>query len=456
MVSPQPESQRLTIVLPTTGEFDSRTFRIASSLAARGHTVTVIARRARDLPDQELHPAGYRLVRVGWDPVDGLPGPIRPLVRRLPRGVRSESAGGVSDSLAPVATGDPVRASAPLWRRAVRRTSRLASRAGASALRLVAIGLTVRSQGAAALRVAPRADLVHAMAYMGIPVGLRLGRRDGVPVVYDARDIYVDAQNIARMPGPLRAVFARIERGWARAASRVVTVNAPYGEVMAGRWGVPMPAVVLNCSSRQLAPATAARRFHERLGLNSAARVVLYQGGFSRDRGIEQLLEAIRSIVDAVLVLLGYGVLAGEIQHRIEADGLAHRAFVISGVPPDELLGWVASADVVAIPIQPSSLNHRLTTPNKLFEAMAVGVPVVAADLPGMATIVRETGCGILCDPSEPASIAAAVRAILDGPEAERAAMRARALAAAHEQYNWEAQLDVLVAEYTRLTGKPW
>ena len=50
---------------------------------------------------------------------------------------------------------------------------------------------------------------------------------------------------------------------------------------------------------------------------------------------------------------------------------------------PTELLDWVAAADVVAMPIQPSTLNHRLTTPNKLFEALAAGVPVVASDLPG-------------------------------------------------------------------------
>ena len=85
-------------------------------------------------------------------------------------------------------------------------------------------------------------------------------------------------------------------------------------------------------------------------------------------------------------------------------------------VPPDELLGWVAAADVVAMPIQPSTLNHRLTTPNKLFEAMAVGVPVVASDLPGMAPIVRETGCGVVCDPTDPAAIAAAIASILDAP----------------------------------------
>ena len=64
------------------------------------------------------------------------------------------------------------------------------------------------------------------------------------------------------------------------------------------------------------------------------------------------------------------------------------------------------------MPIQPTTLNHRLTTPNKLLEAIAVGVPVVASDLPGMAVIATESG-GELCDPEDPVSIAAAVRRIL-------------------------------------------
>ena len=109
------------------------------------------------------------------------------------------------------------------------------------------------------------------------------------------------------------------------------------------------------------------------------------------------------------------------------------------------------------MPIQPTTLNHRLTTPNKLFEAMAAGVPVVASDLPGMAGIVRETGCGVLCDPTDPAAIADGDP--LDPRRArtpERAAYRERALAAARGEYNWEAQVEVLLAEYGRLTGRPW
>src|SRR6185437_15775853 len=56
--------QRAVLVLPTTGEFDSRAYRIGRALAERGHEVTMIARAGPGLPVEEHHPAGYRILRV--------------------------------------------------------------------------------------------------------------------------------------------------------------------------------------------------------------------------------------------------------------------------------------------------------------------------------------------------------------------------------------------------------
>ncbi len=445
--------QRLCLVLPTTAEFDSRTYRIASAFAARGHEVTVLARLRPGLPVEEAGPGGYRIVRVPVSAVDGLPLPG--WTRRTIAGVRlRQKARGTVASPAKAAgevasdwSGRAANRSA-----AGGRLRRLAS----ATVRVAAIVLTVRSQVRATRDVAPAADLFHGMAYMGIPVALDVGRRLGAAVVYDARDIYADANNLARLPRIARRVLGWVERRWARRADRVVTVNRPYADVMAERFGVAMPAIVLNCSYR-FDPGDPPRRlFHERLGLAGSTRVVLYQGGFARDRGIEELLVAIRSIPDAILVLMGYGPLAEELEARASDPSVGGRVRVLAAVPPTELLSWVAAADVVAMPIQPTTLNHRLTTPNKLFEAMAAGVPVVASDLPGMAGIVRETGCGLLVDPTDPAAIAEAVCRILDAPPDERRAWRDRALAAAHETYNWERQVETLADEYAALTGRPW
>lgn len=461
--SPAPVSpQRLVLVLPTTGEFDSRTYRIASALAGRGHEVTVLARSGPGLAGDERHAAGYRIIRVAVSPTDGLPLPAvarRAIGRRWARrrGLPGPAPSG-SPADQPGAPSDPAQAVAPgPPERSPRNVGGPLRRVAAGAIRMAAIFLTVRSQARAARLVDPGGDVYHAMAYMGIPVALDLARRQvRARVVYDARDIYVEAGNLARLPRPVRALVAQVERRWARRADRVVTVNRPYAEVMAARWGVPLPAIVLNCAYRYAPAHPVERRFHERLRLDPGQRVVLYQGGLSPHRGIEQLIEAIPLVDNAVLVLLGYGVLAHELETLARSPALAARVRLLPAVPPEELLDWVAAADVVAMPIQPSTLNHRLTTPNKLFEAIAAGVPVVTSDLPGMSGIVLETGCGLVCDPTDPGAIAAAIRAVIDAPETERLAIRRRALAAADDRYNWETQLAVLLAEYGSLTGRPW
>jgi glycosyltransferase involved in cell wall biosynthesis len=439
-----PEPQRLTIVLPSTGEHDSRTYRIATGLAERGHAVTVLARAGPGLADEARTADGYRVVRVPVSAVRGLPLPHR-LVRAIERR-RAAARGG------PSVVGDPDD-----------RPDRLdpggrLRRGWSAGLRLVRIWLTVRSQTRAARAVDPGADLYHGMAYMGIPVALDLGRRRQAPVVYDARDIYLEARNLARLPRPARWLFGRAERRWARRASRVATVNGAYAAVMAERFGVE-PLVVMNCSYRREAPAPGERprRFHERLGLGPEARVVLYHGGLAPERGIEQLLAALPDLGPAThLVLMGYGPLTGWLETEAASPVVGGRLHLLPAVAPSALIGWVASADVAVMAIQPTTLNHRLTTPNKLFEAMTAGVPVVAADLPGMATIVRETGCGVVCDPTDPVALGTAVRGILDAPPEVDAGFRSAAARAAAETYSWEAQLEVLVGEYGRLTGRPW
>jgi glycosyltransferase involved in cell wall biosynthesis len=183
---------------------------------------------------------------------------------------------------------------------------------------------------------------------------------------------------------------------------------------------------------------------------------VLYHGGLFPWRGIEQLIEAIPLVPGATLVLMGYGILEPTLKAWEADPATAGKVRVMGAVPPDQLHDWVAAADVAAMPIQGDTLNHRLTTPQKLFEAMAAGVPAVVSDLPGMRTIVRDSGSGILVDPTDTKAIAAAIRQIVELPEEDWLAWRQRCLAAAHDRYNWETQVEALLAEYGRLTGKPW
>lgn len=447
--------QHCVLVLPSTGEFDSRTYRISRTLHERGHDVTVLARWKPGLARDEVHPVGYRIQRVHADTLDGLPvfgSSLRDLVARVRRRRRAKAAGTATRG-SDTSTGASAGWAHPV---AVEQSPSTIGRLSESALRRVRIFLMLRSHRRNALRQAPAADIYHGMAYMGIGVALAIGKRHGGKVLYDSRDIYMVAANLAKLRGPAKWLLARAERRWAQHADRVLTVNVPYAEELARRFDVSMPLVVMNCSYRFTPPEPRERRFHDALGLAPETRVVLYQGGFSPERGIEELVQAIHGVPNAVLVCMGYGILEPRLRDWAASPEHAGKLFLLPAVDPTEVIPWVACADVVGTLFQPTTLNHRLSTPNKFLEAMAAGVPVVASDDPGTGPITRETGCGIAVNPTDIGAITAALRTILDAPEEERRAWKERALAAAHGTYNWETQVQGLLKEYGRLTGRPW
>jgi glycosyltransferase involved in cell wall biosynthesis len=292
------------------------------------------------------------------------------------------------------------------------------------------------------------------MAFMGIPVALDLARRAGAPAIYDARDIYLDSTNLSRLPGPLRSLLFRRERRWARRADRVITVNDGCADLLEARFGVPRPLVILNASPRRDAPLQPGRRFHDLLDLAPETRIVLYQGGFMPNRGLDVLLQAIPLVPQAHLVLLGFGPLRDELIARAAEPASGGRIHVLPAVPPEELADWVVSADVGVMPNQPRTLNERLSTPNKLFESLAVGLPVVSSDFPERRRIVIDDPdgpLGAVCDPTDPVALGAAIRSILDLDPAARADLRARCLRAAHERWNWETESARLVGLYAEL-----
>lgn len=295
------------------------------------------------------------------------------------------------------------------------------------------------------------ADIWHGMWAGSLPALDRLRRRYGGKTVYDSRDVYLHSRQFDRLDRVRRSILLRFERRWARASDAVITVNGAYADILARTLGVARPEIVMNCPVRYDPPEPRPDLIREALGLPRRCSVVLYQGNLITERGIEEAMDAILEVPDAVLVLLGYGSSRDRFTAQSVQAPFAGRVFVLPPVPPSELLEWTASSDVMVMAIQPTTLNHRYTTPQKLFEALAAGVPVVASDLPGMADIVRATDSGVLCDATSPVSIAAAIRQVLEQPPADLAAMRERARRAAHDTYNWDRQVTVLFEVYRRL-----
>lgn len=430
-LSPRSEPGSVALLLNNPFEADSRSWKLARSLAAADWTVTIVARTGDGLPRREERD-GFRLIRV-----------------EQPRPLAWLSTPRLPDA----ATGDPARPRRSL-------PARLRSTAIEIVGRPVQALRYLRLAGQWADRIAeaaPGADIWQAEGMITLPVALALRRRLGGRVVYDARDLQVESSRFARLPGPWRRLLARRERAWARAADATITANGAYAEVLRRTLGVSATIVFNGPPSppaedgRRTGPTEAPIR--DRLGIPASMRIVLCLGNVAPGRGVEQLCRAMVDVPDAELLVVGPG---GAYRERLRAEAArlpaADRIRFLPGVLPAEIPEWTAAADVAAMPIQPTTLNHRLTTPTRLFDALGAGVPVVASDLPGMGAIVRETGAGVLCDPTDPASIAEALRAVLDAPPERRQAFREAALAAARGPYAWERQMDRLLGVYRDLT----
>ncbi|HET7678350.1 MAG TPA: glycosyltransferase [Candidatus Limnocylindrales bacterium] len=432
---------RVAIVAANTFEHDSRLLRTATALAADGHAVTVVAFAAPGLAVEQTLREGVRVVRVDIDRT--VAGALRP----LPDGVRGALARALG--FEPEAT---VLPAAP---------AHGADRLRAPLRRLVEIAAHARRVGPwtdAVVRAAPDAQVFHAKALIALPVIRAAAARTGGGFVYDIADIHTEAARLGRMPAPVRALVRGREAAWVREAAGLTAVSEAVAAEVERRFGVARPVTLLNCPPawRPDEPGPpASRRLRDTVGVPPEAPIVLYQGGLSVDRGIEELVAALDepalAETGAVVVLLGYGRLREPLLR--EAAARPGRLFVLQAVPPSELLEWTASADLCFVGQPPRTLNQRLNLANKLFESLMAGVPVLVAEGTEHCRLVTAEAVGRCCDVDSPRAIAEAAGAMLATPAYERERLRAHCRRVALERYTWEAQQAGLRELYRRLAA---
>ena len=287
---------------------------------------------------------------------------------------------------------------------------RALSQAGAQAS-VVGLEQPVRRSGrvAAGWSLARRARALDADAYHVhdpelLPQALWLQRVTGRPVIYDAHEYLGETVRTKRwIPGPLRRPVAAIAAGAERSAGRRLAGVVTANEDLAARFATA------GCHAVSVANSPFASEFATAGDPEGA--VVLYVGGLGPLRGLPLMLEAFPQVgvPGARLLLAGPGEV-GDLPPGVEYLGV---------VDHTEVPGLLARASVAWIPLRRHG-NYDRAVPTKLVEAMAMGRPVVASDLPRMAAIVRAAGCGIVVPDDDPGAHAAAIRRLLDDPDLAR------------------------------------
>jgi glycosyltransferase involved in cell wall biosynthesis len=262
------------------------------------------------------------------------------------------------------------------------------------------------------------------------------------------------------MPGFVRELVRRRERAWARDAAGTLAVSQPIADLVEERWGVAPPVILMNCPPAwhpETPGLVASDLVRATAGIPTERPVILYQGGYSVDRGIEELVAALAEpplrTLGATAVFMGFGRLEPWLRAQAAAD--PQHVVVLPPVPPDELLPWTASADVTFVGQPPRTLNQRYNLPNKLFESLMAGVPVVVSADNEQCRLVSTERVGACADIDAPRSIAQALAGILGAPEAERTALRQHCRTVALARYTWERNVEGLTGLYRGIAARP-
>lgn len=306
-------------------------------------------------------------------------------------------------------------------------------------------------------------DLLHAHSpVLDALAALRVGKRRGIPLLYEIRAFWEDAavgNGTGRERSARYAVTRRLETHAVKAADAVAVIcEGLRGDLVAR--GVDPAKIIVSPNGVDLdlfgSPPPRDDALAERLGLAAGAPVIGFIGSFYDYEGIDDLIAAMPALVaaegDAHLLLVGGGPRETALREQAAASPVAGHIHFAGRVPHDAVERYYSLVDILAYPRKKMRLTD-LVTPLKPLEAMAQGKLVAASDVGGHRELIDDGKTGTLFAPGDPAAIAGALIGLLgDRAMWDERRRTARAFVEAHR--NWSSNILRYEPVYQRLLGR--
>ncbi|MBD3368128.1 MAG: glycosyltransferase [Candidatus Eisenbacteria bacterium] len=241
------------------------------------------------------------------------------------------------------------------------------------------------------------------------------------PFVFELRDLWPESITAvgAVGEGPVVGMLGRLAHHLYRRADCIVSVTESFRSILAGR-GIDPGKIAVVRNGVDLGGFRPDRRdngVRHRLGIPSDRFVATYVGTIGMAHGLEHVLEAAEMLSgDGVhLLIVGEGARREELVDRA-ADMRLDNVSFLEAQPREDVPAILAASDAVLVHLKDDPL-FRHVIPSKIFEAMAVGRPIVHAVMGESASIVNEARCGITVKPEYPLEMAAAIRRLKSDPD---------------------------------------
>lgn len=265
------------------------------------------------------------------------------------------------------------------------------------------------------------------------------------PLVYDAHEYFTEVPELIHRPR-IQRIWERIERFCLPKVKMALTVNNSIREKYEEKYGTPFK-VVRNISPRYFPDAAVSR---EALGLPAEKSLLIMQGaGLNVDRGVEEAIRAMEFVSSATLIIVGDGDVIPEMKTLVKEKVLSEKVLFFGKRPYRELMKYTEQATLGLSFDQPTNPNYLFSLPNKIFDYIHTGTPILCSDLVEVKKIVLGYQLGEIVTNFSPEALAEQIERVLNNPEQLRLWKENCKTTAAIE--HWDNEVQQLDAFYPKI-----
>lgn len=224
-----------------------------------------------------------------------------------------------------------------------------------------------------------------------LPANYLASRIKRKPLIYDSHEYFTEVPELIGRP-VIKAIWTWLEKLLVPKVDAAYTVCDSIAEVYRDLYKIDFKVV------RNLPVCTQTETRDHQEKVSGQPKIILYQGALNLGRGIEAAIRAMQYMEGAELWLAGDGDITQQLKQMVAELKLEDRVKFLGRLPINQLHEVTRQSDLGISLEEDLGLNYRFALPNKLFDYIQAGVPVLVSNLPEMRRVVEHYQIGIIAE----------------------------------------------------------
>lgn len=274
----------------------------------------------------------------------------------------------------------------------------------------------------------------------------KISKLKSAHLVYDSHELFCEVPELQNNPKK-KNIWKNIERKIFPKLKYVFTVNDSIAKIYSEEYKVDVKVVRnIPLLSNQTKIENVSK---EQLGISTDKKIIVLQGaGINIDRGAEEAVQAMQYVENAILLIIGSGDVMDVLKKMVNDLKLDSKVKFIGKVPFQKLVQYTRHADLGLTLDKDTNINYKYSLPNKLFDYIHAGVPVLSSSLVEIKKIIDKYVIGDCITSHEPKHIADKINAILQ--DENKLQLWKKNTKIASEKLNWEIEEKALIEVYSK------